>query len=100
MVQVKAGKIRALAVTSAQPSPQAPGVPTMASSGLPGYESIFDAGLFAPAGTPAPIVGRLNRDTVQVLQRPEIKEKLLAVGMESVGSSPDQFAATIKSEVT
>jgi tripartite-type tricarboxylate transporter receptor subunit TctC len=99
MQQVNAGKLRALAVTSLQPSPQAPGVPTMASQGLPGYESVFRAGLFAPTGTPQAVIAQLNRETARLLQRAEIKEKLLGMGMESVGSTPDEFAAAIRSEV-
>ena len=99
MQQVNAGKARALAVTSLQPTSQAPGVPTMASSGLPGYVSVFQAGVFAPTGTPAAIISRLNREIVQLLQRPEIKERLLSMGMEAVGSTPAEFGAAIKSEV-
>lgn len=99
MAQVNAGKVRGLAVTSAQPTPLAPGLPTLASLGLPGFESVFRAGLFAPAGTPASIIARLNREVVQVLRRPEIKDKLLSLGMEAIGNSPQEFAAVIKSEV-
>ena len=100
MVQVKTGKIKALAVTSLQPTPQAPGVPTMTSSGLPGFESIFEAGMFAPAGTPGAVINRLNRDIVQLIQRPDVKEKLLGIGMEAVGNSPQEFANAMKAEVT
>ena len=100
MPHVKSGKVRALAVTSAQPSPLVPGLPTLAASGLPTYESSSIAGLFAPAGTPAAIINRLNQEVVKALQRPEIKERLLNAGIEAVGGSPAEFAGKIKSEMT
>src|SRR5262249_52440491 len=83
---LKSGRLRALAVTSARPSPLAPGLPTVASAGLPGYESISIYGVFAPAGTPPAIVKRLNREIVRVLARPDVREKFLASGVETVGS--------------
>ena len=101
MAQVKAGKLRALAVTSSAPSSLAPGLPTMAEAGnLPGYESVLEVGVFAPTGTPPAIITRLNREITQLLQRPEVKDRLLALGMETAGSSPEAFAAFIKNEVT
>jgi tripartite-type tricarboxylate transporter receptor subunit TctC len=96
---VKSGRLRALAVTSAQPSALFPGLPPISASGLPGYESVGIFGIFAPAGTSANIVNRLNQDVVQVINRAEVKEKFLTVGGEVVGSSPEAFAATIKSEM-
>jgi len=96
---VKSGRLRALAVTSAQPSALAPGLPTVAASGLPGYESASRQGLFAPTGTPAAIVGRLNREIVQLLNQPDMKEKFFNSGVEAVGSTPEEFAAKIKSEI-
>ena len=96
---LKSGKLRALAVTSAEPFAQFPQLPTVAASGLPGYESITVVGMFAPAGTPAPIINRLNKEIVQSLQRADVKEKFLGVGVEPVGSSPEQFAAVVKSEM-
>ena len=96
---VKSGRLQGLAVTSAEPSPLAPGVPTVAASGLPGFEAVSTQGMFAPAKTPIPIVQRLNQETVRYLQRPEVKEKFLNVGTVVVASSPEQFAATIKSEM-
>jgi tripartite-type tricarboxylate transporter receptor subunit TctC len=94
-----AGRLRALAVTSAQPSVLAPGLPTVASAGLPGYESIQIYGVFAPTGTPAAIVKRLNQEIVRVLGRADVKERFLASGVETVGSSPGELAATMKSEI-
>lgn len=96
---LKSGRLRALAVTSAQPSALAPGLPTVASSGLPGYESNQIYGVFAPSRTPAAIVRRLNDEIVRVLGRADVREKFLAGGVEPVGSTPQQLAATIKSEI-
>jgi tripartite-type tricarboxylate transporter receptor subunit TctC len=97
---IKSGRLRALAVTSAQPFALLPGMPTVAASGLPGYESGSTSGLFAPAGTPSGIVNRLHQETVRVLARPDIRERLANAGLEAIGSSPQQFAAAVKSEMT
>ena len=97
---VKSGRLKALAVTSAQPSALAPGLPTVAATGLPNYESVSLHVIFAPAKTPAPVINQLNQHMVRVLKTPETKERFLAVGVESVGSSPDELAATVKTEVT
>jgi len=96
---VRTAKLRALAVTSAQPTELAPGIPTVAASGLLGYESVSIQGLFAPAGTSPVLINALNRQIVQNLQTPNLKEKFFAMGIESVGSSPDALAATLKSEM-
>ena len=96
---VKSGRIRALAVTSAQPSSLAPGLPTMAASGVPGYEVISILAMFAPAGTPAPVIARVNQEIVRYLNAPDVKDKFLASGVEVVASSPQQLAATLKSEM-
>jgi tripartite-type tricarboxylate transporter receptor subunit TctC len=96
---VKAGRLKALAVTSREPSPLAPGVPTVAASGVPGYESVATSGLFAPLKTPAPVIVRLNRAIVQLLSGGDTKEKLFNSGLEAAGSTPNEFAARIKSEV-
>ena len=96
--QIKAGKLRAIAVTSAQRAPALPDVPTIAESGLPGFEATSWFGLVAPAGTPSSIVGRINADVNQWLQSPEAKEKLLAQGAVAAGGSPEQFAAYIHTE--
>ena len=66
---IKSGRLRGIAVTSAQPSPLVPGLPTIAASGVPGYQSVALSAVFAPAGTPAPIVHRLNQEIVRILQR-------------------------------
>ena len=96
---LNSARLRALAVTSAQPSPLLPGLPTMAASGLPGYESMQIYGIFAPAKTPAAIVGRLNEEIVRVVQRPDVRDKFLAAGVEPVGSTPQELATTMKSEI-
>jgi tripartite-type tricarboxylate transporter receptor subunit TctC len=96
---IKSGKLRALAVTSAQPSALLPGLPTVAATGVPGYESSSLVGMLAPAGTPETISNRLNQEIVRVLNRVDVKEKFLNAGLETIGSSPGQFAATMKSEI-
>ena len=95
---VKSGTARALAVTSAAPSALFPGVPTVAAS-VPGYEAVALNGVFAPAGTPAAIVNRLSVDIAQFLQRTEVRERFLNTGVETVGSTPAEFAATVKAEI-
>ena len=97
---IKSGRLRALAVTSAEPSPLAPGLPTVASAGLPGYESISIYGVFAPSKTPESIVRQLNQAIVAVLSQPEIRELFLNVGVETVGSTPEQFGAVIRADMT
>ncbi len=95
----KSGKLKGLAVTTLEASAQAPGLPTLAASGLPGYEAIGIDGILVPAGTPAAIIQRLNQEIVRFLNRPDVKEKFLSSGAETVGSSPEQFAVKIKSEI-
>ena len=100
MPHAKTGKLRALAVTSAEPSTLAPGLPTVAASGLPGYESVNMVGVLAPGKTPSAIINRLNQEIVRVLNMPEVKERYLNAGMEIATSTPDQFTAAIKSDTT
>ncbi len=97
---VKSGRLRGLAVTSAQPSTLAPGFPTLAASGLPGYECVAMYAVFVPAKTPAALVKRLNQEIVRVLNRPDIREKFLNASTEVIASSPEELAATMKSEMT
>jgi tripartite-type tricarboxylate transporter receptor subunit TctC len=97
--QVKAGKVRALAVTSATRSPFAPEVPTMAESGVPGYsEAGADLwfGIIAPAGVPAPITAKLNETLVQAMRTPEMQQRLAAQAFEPWTSTPEEFAAVIR----
>ena len=97
---MKSGRLTALAVTSAQPSALFAGLPTVAASGVPGYEAVQMNGIFAPAKTPAAVVSRLNQEIVRALNQPETREKLLNTGVEPVGTSPQEFASKIKSEMT
>jgi tripartite-type tricarboxylate transporter receptor subunit TctC len=96
---IKSGRLRGIAVTSAQPSPLLPALPSIASSGLPGYEFVSITAVFAPARTPTEIIGRLNAEMSRVLRTPEVKERLFKAGVEAVGSSPEQLGATVKSEM-
>ena len=96
---VKSGKIRALAVTTIDRSSLLPELPTVASAGLPGYEATGMICVFVPAKTPTPIISRLNQEIVRVLQLHEIKDKFLAVGAETVGSTPQELAAIIKADM-
>jgi tripartite-type tricarboxylate transporter receptor subunit TctC len=96
---VRSGRLRALALTSAKPSALFPGVPSIATEGLPGYELISTYGVFAPAKTPASIVERLNQDVVRALSAAEIRERFFAAGAEVVASSSQEFAAVIRSDM-
>ena len=96
---VKAGKLRALAVTSARRSLAAPDLPTVAEAGLPGYESISWLGLFAPAGTPRELVAKISADAVRVLHLADVKERLLAQGADPIGSTPEQFATVLARDI-
>jgi tripartite-type tricarboxylate transporter receptor subunit TctC len=96
---IKSGKVKGIAVTTAKPSVLAPGLPTIAASGLPGYEAATPYGMLAPAKTPPAVIQRLNREVVRVLNDQELKERLLNGGAETVGNTPEQFAATIRSEM-
>ncbi|HLH94484.1 MAG TPA: tripartite tricarboxylate transporter substrate binding protein [Xanthobacteraceae bacterium] len=98
--QVQAGALRALAVTSAQRSSLLPDLPTVAESGLPGYEAALRYGLVAPAGTPRPIVERLNKELRTALASPDVRERLAADGAEVLPSTPEQYAADIDREET
>jgi tripartite-type tricarboxylate transporter receptor subunit TctC len=95
---VKAGRVKALAVTSADRSSIAPQLPTIAESGLPGYESLAIYGIFVPAGTPRALVTRLNGEIVRVLGSADVKEKFFSMGMEAVGGTPEQLAVRVKAD--
>jgi tripartite-type tricarboxylate transporter receptor subunit TctC len=97
--QLKAGRVRALAVTTKKRSPAAPDLPTMQEAGVAGYEVAGWYGVLAPAKTPRPIIDKLNTEIVRILHSPDVQSKLAADGSEAVGSTPDQFGAHIKSEV-
>jgi hypothetical protein len=95
---IKAGRLRALAISGAKPSPLMPGLPPVAQT-VPGYEVASRLALFAPAGTPASIVTRLNREVVRVLNRSDVKNKFNESQIEIVGDTPEQLAAMIKAEI-
>ena len=97
--QVEAGKLRALAITGSKRSPAAPQLPTLAEAGVPNCEIVAWQGLFAPAGTPPDVVKKIYRDTKAALDLPEIKHALLMRGLETVGSSPQDFSAYIKADI-
>jgi tripartite-type tricarboxylate transporter receptor subunit TctC len=96
---IKSGRLRALAVTSSKPSALAPGLPTVAASGVPGYESTTMLGLFAHAQTPEQIINRLNQEIVRVVKQPDVQRKFLESGTESVGNSPEEFASVVRAEI-
>lgn len=97
--QVKAGKIRALAVSPLKRSAAAPEIPTIAESGVAGYDSGAWFGLLAPAGTPKAIVDKLSVETARILKLPDISKRISELGAEPVGSTPDEFTALIKAEI-
>jgi tripartite-type tricarboxylate transporter receptor subunit TctC len=96
---IKGGKTRALAVTSSQRLPLLPDVPTMAESGLQGFESFNWQGVVMPAGTPRPIVDRLNKELNAILALPEQRDAILATASEVGGGTPEQFRDLIRSEI-
>ena len=96
---IKLGRLRALAVTSPQPSALVPGLPTVAASGLPSFETASLYSILAPAKTPEAIINRLNGEIVKVLRMAATKEKLLNSGIEIVGSSPEELASKMKFEI-
>jgi tripartite-type tricarboxylate transporter receptor subunit TctC len=99
MPHAKAGKLRALAVAGSQRSQMAPELPSIAEAGLPGFDSIQWYGILAPAKTPSAITSKLNRDTVAVLNLPEVKERLFSQGFEVVASSREEYGAFIRKEI-
>ncbi|HEV2009057.1 MAG TPA: tripartite tricarboxylate transporter substrate-binding protein, partial [Burkholderiales bacterium] len=96
---VRSGKLRALGVASSRRVAAVPDIPTINEAGLPGYESVQWSGLWAPAGAPQEIIARLHRETVAVLRTPDTRERLTGDGSEVVASSPEEFAAFIKTEI-
>jgi len=96
---IQTGKLKGLAVTSAKRSALAPGLPTVAESGLPGYEATSIQGIFAAGGTPAAVVHLLNSEMKRALQKPEIKARLFNSGVETVGSTPEELRVTVKTEM-
>jgi tripartite-type tricarboxylate transporter receptor subunit TctC len=98
LAHIKSGRLRALAVTSAARSPELPGTPTIAESGYPGFDASTWYGLLAPAGTPVPVISRLNSEVNRALATKEVRERLASEGGETLGGSPAQFAAFLAAE--
>ncbi|MEO8537485.1 MAG: tripartite tricarboxylate transporter substrate binding protein [Betaproteobacteria bacterium] len=99
MAQVKAGKLKALAVTTARRSPLVPELPTMAEAGVPGFDISTWFGLMAPAGTPPDVIAKWNADVTRILKSPDMRERLLAQGAEAAPDSPAEFATFIAAEL-
>jgi tripartite-type tricarboxylate transporter receptor subunit TctC len=97
--QIRSGRLRALAVTSAGRSSALPQVPTVSEAGVPGYATASWYGLLAPAGTPRPVVDRLYREFNKILDTRDLREKLVAEGSDPIGNSPREFGEYIKSEL-
>jgi len=95
----RAGKLRALAVTTVKRSRAADDIPTLAESGVPGYDANAWFGVFAPTGTPAAAINRLHAEIVKIVKTPEIRDRFLALGAEPAGTTPEQFAAFFRNEV-
>jgi tripartite-type tricarboxylate transporter receptor subunit TctC len=99
VAQIKAGKVKALAVTSAKRAASMSELPTLAESGVPGYEMVLWIGVFAPAGTPREVVSKLNAEVVRIVRLPDIREKLDGMGVEPLGNTSEQTAEWIRREI-
>src|SRR4051812_9274937 len=96
---VRQGQLRGIAVTSLKRTPVMPDLPTLAESGLPGFEAISWFGLMAPAGTPAPIIGKVYQQAAKIALEPEMKAKLAQLGLDVTSDAPDAFATIIKADI-
>ena len=99
VAQIKAGKVKALAVTSAKRAASMAELPTIAESGVPGYEMVLWVGVFAPAGTPREVVSKLNAEVVRIIRLPDIGEKLGGIGVDPLGNTSEQTAEWIRREI-
>jgi tripartite-type tricarboxylate transporter receptor subunit TctC len=97
--QIRAGRIRGLAVSTAKRSAFAPELPTVAESGLPGFDVFGWNGLLAPAGTPAPVIAKLHGEIVKALQIPEVRERIAGFGFEPVGDTPEEFGEFVRKDI-
>jgi tripartite-type tricarboxylate transporter receptor subunit TctC len=97
--QVKNGRIRAIGVTGLKRSAVAPDIPTIAEAGVPGYEVLQWYGVLAPANTPRDIIAKLHAGTVRAVQDPAIKDRFISDGGETVGNTPEEFAAVIRADL-
>jgi tripartite-type tricarboxylate transporter receptor subunit TctC len=96
---IKAGKMKALGVSGVQRAPLLPDVPTVAEAGVPGYEVTVWFGMMVPAGTPKPVIEKLNHDLVHVLKEPDVVQKFRNQGVEVVASTPEEFGALVQREI-
>jgi tripartite-type tricarboxylate transporter receptor subunit TctC len=96
---VREGKLKALGVTSSRRSPAAPDIPTIAESGLPGFEAVSWFAIFTTAGTPKPVVDKLHDEIVKIINTPDVRKKLIDLGLDPVGSTPEELASFQKSEI-
>jgi tripartite-type tricarboxylate transporter receptor subunit TctC len=96
---IEAGRLRALGVSTLKRASTLPDVPTIAEAGVPGYEVVQWSGIYAPAGTPRPIVAKLNREINAALKLPDVRERFANIGVDPAGSTPEAFAAYTASEV-
>ncbi|HEX9786039.1 MAG TPA: tripartite tricarboxylate transporter substrate-binding protein, partial [Opitutaceae bacterium] len=96
---VRAGKLRALAVSSARRSPSAPALPTISESGVPGYEFTSWNGVHVTAGTPKAVIMKIHGELIKVVALPDVKERMFNLGMEVAGSTPEQLAALVTSDI-
>jgi tripartite-type tricarboxylate transporter receptor subunit TctC len=99
LTHVRSGRLKALAVSSSKRSPVVPELPTIAEAAFPGYEAATWYGVLAPAGTPVPIVRKLNAEIAATLNHPDLKQRMSSQGADPAPTSPEEFAAYIKSEV-
>jgi tripartite-type tricarboxylate transporter receptor subunit TctC len=99
LTHVRAGRLRAIAITSAKRSAAAPDIPTFSESGVPGYEHEPWNGMFGPAGMPKPVLAKVNAEVARILHSPEVKKVFEGDGADVVGSTPEQFGAVLKSEI-
>lgn len=96
---VEGGQLRALAVTSKDRSKALPDVPTLSETGLAGFEVVNSSAIYAPAGTPEPIIGKLNSEIVAILEMPDVRERLKGLGVEPIGGTPEELGAVLKGDV-
>ena len=99
LVHVRAGKLRVLAVSTAKRSPSAPDIPTVAESGVPGYEASSWYGLVGPLGVPRDIVARLSAESIKIMHQPETRERMIGAGLDPLGTSAEELAAYVRSEI-
>jgi tripartite-type tricarboxylate transporter receptor subunit TctC len=99
MPQIRAGRLRPLGITSLKRSAAAPDIPTLAESGLPGFESLQWYALLAPAQTPQGVIARVHAEVTKILQLPDVRQRFVSDGADPVGNSPEEFAKYLRSEL-